>query len=166
MPKTWVQTLGRKTHREGNGNPPVFLPGKLHGQRSLVGYSPWYCKESDTTEQLNNNKWQVMLRILPCACLSLVYPFGEVCIQIFCLFFNQVVCFLIIDVFFSLYILDHNPLSDVFLQIFFPSLWIVFSFFWPSGIFKWKPEDRQCLIQSRISQFQYYWHLGLDNSLL
>ena len=29
---------------------PVFLPGKLHGQRSLVGYSPWGRKESDTTE--------------------------------------------------------------------------------------------------------------------
>ena len=29
---------------------PVFLPGKSHGQRSLVGYSPWCCKESDTTE--------------------------------------------------------------------------------------------------------------------
>ena len=27
---------------EGNGNStPVFLPGKPHGQRSLVGYSPW-----------------------------------------------------------------------------------------------------------------------------
>ena len=27
---------------EGNGNPtPVFLPGKLHGQRGLWGYSPW-----------------------------------------------------------------------------------------------------------------------------
>ena len=24
---------------------PVFLPGKSHGQRSLVGYSPWGCKE-------------------------------------------------------------------------------------------------------------------------
>ena len=30
---------------------PVFLPGEFHGQRSLVGYSPWGCKESDTTEQ-------------------------------------------------------------------------------------------------------------------
>ena len=28
---------------------PVFLPGKCHGQRSLVGYSPWGCKESDMT---------------------------------------------------------------------------------------------------------------------
>ena len=31
---------------------PVFLPGKFHGQRSLVGYSPWDGKESATTEQL------------------------------------------------------------------------------------------------------------------
>ena len=35
---------------EGNGNPTlVLLPGKSHGQRSLVGYSPWGHKESDTT---------------------------------------------------------------------------------------------------------------------
>ena len=27
-----------------------ILPGKYHGQRSLVGYSPWGCKESDMTE--------------------------------------------------------------------------------------------------------------------
>ena len=26
------------------------LPGESHGQRSLVGYSPWGCKESDMTE--------------------------------------------------------------------------------------------------------------------
>ena len=31
---------------------PVFLPGELHGQRSLVGYSPWGRKESDMPEQL------------------------------------------------------------------------------------------------------------------
>ena len=29
---------------------PVFLPERFHGQRSLAGYSPWGCKESDTTE--------------------------------------------------------------------------------------------------------------------
>ena len=28
----------------------VFLPGESHGQRSLMGYSPWGCQESDTTE--------------------------------------------------------------------------------------------------------------------
>ena len=32
---------------------PVFLPGKSHGQRSLVGCSPWGCEESDTIEQLH-----------------------------------------------------------------------------------------------------------------
>ena len=29
---------------------PVFLPGESHGQRSLVGYSPWSHKELDVTE--------------------------------------------------------------------------------------------------------------------
>ena len=29
---------------------PVFLLGKSHGRRNLVGYSPWGRKESDTTE--------------------------------------------------------------------------------------------------------------------
>ena len=31
---------------------PVSLPGESHGQRNLAGYSPWGCKEPDTTEQL------------------------------------------------------------------------------------------------------------------
>ena len=31
---------------------PLFLPGKSHGQGSLVGYSPRGCRELDTTEQL------------------------------------------------------------------------------------------------------------------
>ena len=36
---------------EGKQQPiPVFLPGESHGQRSLVGYSPWGRKESDTNE--------------------------------------------------------------------------------------------------------------------
>ena len=30
----------------------VLLPGKFCGLRSLVGYSPWGCKEVDTTELL------------------------------------------------------------------------------------------------------------------
>ena len=32
---------------------PVFLSGESHGRRGLVGYSPWCCKESDTTEGLS-----------------------------------------------------------------------------------------------------------------
>ena len=29
---------------------PLFLPGEFHGQQSLVGYSPWGCKELDMTK--------------------------------------------------------------------------------------------------------------------
>ena len=44
----WVQIPLEK----GTAITSVFLPGEFHGQRSLVGYSPWGCKELDTTEQL------------------------------------------------------------------------------------------------------------------
>ena len=33
------------------------LPGKAHGQRSLVGYSPRGPKDSDTTEHLNTSPY-------------------------------------------------------------------------------------------------------------
>ena len=33
---------------------PVLLPGKAHGQRTVVGYSPWGHKQSDTTERLHS----------------------------------------------------------------------------------------------------------------
>ena len=37
----------------GHGNPPQYsCLENPHGQRSLAGYSPWGCKESNTTEQL------------------------------------------------------------------------------------------------------------------
>ena len=48
---------GRSPGR-GNGS-PIFLPGKSHEQRSLVGYRPWGCKESDMTE------WLSMLSVYP-----------------------------------------------------------------------------------------------------
>ena len=39
---------------EGKWQPtPVLLPGESHGGRSLVGYSPWGRKQSDTTERLH-----------------------------------------------------------------------------------------------------------------
>ena len=41
---------GRPPWRKKWQPPPVFLPGKSHGQRSLVGSGPWGHKESDTTE--------------------------------------------------------------------------------------------------------------------
>ena len=36
----------------GEGDSPVFLPGESCGQRNLVGYNPWDCKESHATEEL------------------------------------------------------------------------------------------------------------------
>ena len=45
-----VPGLGRSSGKR-NGNPLLgVLPGESHGQRSLVGYSPWDLKEADTTE--------------------------------------------------------------------------------------------------------------------
>ena len=44
----------RRSDRRRQWHPtPVLLPGKSHGQRSLVGCSPWGREESDTTEQLH-----------------------------------------------------------------------------------------------------------------
>ena len=45
----WV---GKNPWRRAWQSTPVFLPGEFHGLRSLVVYSPWGRKESDTTEQL------------------------------------------------------------------------------------------------------------------
>ena len=41
---------------------PVFLPGESHGQRSLVGYSPWGRKESDVTERLSTHTYIIALQ--------------------------------------------------------------------------------------------------------
>ena len=50
---TWVRKIPWRKEWQPT---PVFLSRESHGQRSLVGYSPWDCKESDMTEQLNNDK--------------------------------------------------------------------------------------------------------------
>ena len=39
----------------GEENGYNSLPGEFHGQRNLVSYSPWGCKESDMTEQLRHS---------------------------------------------------------------------------------------------------------------
>ena len=49
--ETQVQSVGSEDPLEkGMATTLVFLPGQFHEQRSLVGYSPWSCKESDTTK--------------------------------------------------------------------------------------------------------------------
>ena len=43
----WVRKIPQRKKWQPT---PVFLPGESHGQRSLVGYSPWGHKVSDRTE--------------------------------------------------------------------------------------------------------------------
>ena len=58
---------------------PGFWPGKSHGQRSLVGYSPWGCKKSDMTEQLNHCHHLILYEWLVldsfCSFIYLIYIF-------------------------------------------------------------------------------------------
>ena len=47
----WVRSLGQEYPLENEmANCSSILAWEIHGQRSLVGYSPWGCKESDMTE--------------------------------------------------------------------------------------------------------------------
>ena len=71
---------------------PVLLPGKFHGQRSLVGYSPWGCKESDTTEQLHScirlylplrDVYNCMYRYMCMHVYAYVYMHTHICVSIF-----------------------------------------------------------------------------------
>ena len=52
--ETWVRSLGQEDLLE---QAMVIysstLAGKSHGRRSVAGYSPWGCQESDATEQLH-----------------------------------------------------------------------------------------------------------------
>ena len=54
--ETLVRFLGLDDPlEESMATTPVFLPGESHGQRSLVGYSPWGFKESDRTEATSHS---------------------------------------------------------------------------------------------------------------
>ena len=50
-----IPGLGRSPWTRKWQPTPIFLPGKLHGQRSLVGYSTWGCNESDRTEHTHTH---------------------------------------------------------------------------------------------------------------
>ena len=54
MWETQVRFLGQEDPLEKDmATHSSFLPGKSHGQRSMVGYSPWGSKESDMTDRLH-----------------------------------------------------------------------------------------------------------------
>jgi len=50
----WVGKIPQRRKRQPIS---VFLPEKSQGQRSLVGYNPWGCKELDSTERLSTTKY-------------------------------------------------------------------------------------------------------------
>ena len=52
-----IRSLGwEDALEEGMTTTPIFFPAASHGQRSLVGYSPWGRTESDMAEALNMHK--------------------------------------------------------------------------------------------------------------
>ena len=52
--ETWVDPGLGRSPGSGHGNPfQYYCPENPHGQRSLLGYSPWDCKELDMTERLS-----------------------------------------------------------------------------------------------------------------
>ena len=71
---TWVQSFGWEDPLEKEMT-PVFLSGESHRQTSLVGYSPWGCKESDTTEQLHlhSKYWPASLYIQIFPIITYIY---------------------------------------------------------------------------------------------
>ena len=77
MQETRVQSLVRKIPWTWQPT-PEFLPGESHGQRSLVGYSPWGHKESDMTEWLNFNlNCCFTLQTLKLSTVSIVPSFSK-----------------------------------------------------------------------------------------
>ena len=50
MQDTWGLSLGWENSLREELTISSILAGNFHGQRSLVGYSPWGCKELDATE--------------------------------------------------------------------------------------------------------------------
>ena len=66
--------IGRIPWRKKWQRTPVFLPGESHGQRSLVGYSLWGCKESDRTEHWSPCQFLRRLSLLEPPTPSLAPP--------------------------------------------------------------------------------------------
>ena len=56
MQETWLASLGQDFSRGKEMATHFSILAIIHGQKSLVGYSPRGHKELDMTEQLKNNK--------------------------------------------------------------------------------------------------------------
>ena len=72
----WVTLVLMSRRRQWHPT-PVLFPGKSHGQRSLVGCSPWGLEQSDTTERLHFHfslSWTGEGNGNPLQCSCLEYP--------------------------------------------------------------------------------------------
>ena len=67
----WIRKI--RWRREWQAT-PVLLPGEFHGQRNLVGYSPWSHKESNRTEWLST-----LFRVCLCVCVCVCVCVYESC---------------------------------------------------------------------------------------
>ena len=151
--ETWARSLGLKIlwWRKWQFT-PVLLPGEFHGQRSMAGYSPWVT-DSDTTELLIwadahaygvvshcgfdldlhfLKDWWCWVSFQVCTGHLSIFS-GEVSIQVLH-HFIRLFAFLSLNCRMSRYILDINPLLDIwFTDIFSQSvgylftLWVVSS---------------------------------------
>ena len=80
LPRSWIRR--RKWQPT-----PVLLPGESHGWRSLVGYSPWGRKESDTAERLH---FHFSIYVKPSL---LIYPSPFIPLETISLFSTSVTLF-------------------------------------------------------------------------
>ena len=70
--ETWVRSLGQVEPLEkGMPTHSMFLPGELHGQRSLVGCSAWCPEESDITVGLTLLLFLIVIKIFTLGILNL-----------------------------------------------------------------------------------------------
>ena len=105
----WVKKIWWR--REGQPT-PVFLPGELHGQRSLAGYSLWDCRV--------RYRWVTNTFIFICKAKK---KFSFFCIKFEAEHLHRVLGHLYF--FFSFYELPFKALDQFFLKrcLFFPSVW-------------------------------------------
>ena len=72
--RLWFDPWVEKIHWRRKWPPTqIFLLGKFHEQRSLAVYSPWSCKESDTTEQLSTYTRHYWIQLWFCKTFNFKY---------------------------------------------------------------------------------------------
>ena len=97
---------------------PVFLPGEFHGQRSMVGYSPWDHKEFDTAERLTHTHTHTHTTVDPLPLFHPPNPLSLWCLQIWSLYLCTCFNFILFTHFgfFWIHVWDFPGGSDMYEQ--------------------------------------------------